>query len=240
MLKAIILSAGQGTRLKPLTDNCPKPMIKIGSKPVLEHTVNMLKKHGVTDIAINLHHYPQVVMDYFGDGKSFGVRMHYSLEKEILGTAGAVKKLKGYFDDTFVVVYGDVFSFTDITAMMRFHKGKKGIATIGLYEVDNPHECGIVELTDDNKIAQFLEKPKKEEIFTDMANAGIYILETEIMNYIPQDVYYDFGKDLFPLLLKNGIAMYGFIINEYLIDIGTMKKYEQANRDFMEGVTGRC
>ena len=123
---------------------------------------------------------------------------------------------------------------------MRFHKGKKGIATIGLYKVDNPHECGIVELADDNKIAQFLEKPKKEEIFTDMANAGIYILETEIMNYIPQDVYYDFGKDLFPLLLKNGIAMYGFIINEYLIDIGSMKKYEQANRDFMEGVTGRC
>lgn len=236
MLKAIILSAGQGTRLKPLTDNCPKPMVKIGNKPLLEHTVNMLKKHEVTDIAVNLHHYPHVVMDYFGDGKRFGVRMHYSLEGQILGTAGAIKKLEGYFDDTFVVIYGDVFSFTDITAMIRFHKEHKGIATVGLYRVDNPHECGIVELSDNNRVVRFLEKPKKEEIFTDLANAGIYVLETDIIKYIPSNIYYDFGKDLFPLILKKDISMYGFIINEYLIDIGTMKKYEQANRYFMQGL----
>ena len=240
MLKALILAAGQGTRLKTLTDDCPKPMLRIGDKPLLEHTINLLKKHGIVDIAINLHHHSQVVIDYFGNGENSGVKLHYSIEKKLLGTAGAVKNLEEFFDETFVIVYGDMLSLTDLTAMIQSHQDSNADATIGLYRADNPHECGLVEMDDSNRIVRFLEKPRKEEIFTDLTNAGIYVIEPEIIKQIPPTTFFDFGHDLFPLLLKNGISIYGYSIDAYLIDIGTMEKYEQANKDYMKGVLKSC
>jgi len=239
MMKAIILSAGEGRRLKPLTDKYPKPMLEIGGKPLLEHTINLLKKHGITEIAINLHH-PEIVMNYFGDGSGFDVRIRYSIEKELLGTAGALNNFRDFFDDTFIVFYGDVFTDTDITKLIAFHKEKKSIATIGLYKVDNPSECGIVKLEENMRITRFVEKPGRHEIFTDLANAGLYVLEPLILNYIPERGEYDFGKELFPRLLREGKAIYGFPITDYLIDIGTKDKYERARKGLLAGRIHLC
>lgn len=232
MVKAIILSAGEGTRLRPLTDTCPKPMLKICGKPLLEHTINTLRFSGIREIAINLYSHYETVINFFGDGRNWDVRIQYSIEQELLGTAGALNYFRDFFDDTFVVWYGDVLSKTDITKMLAFHKEMKGIATIGLYKVDNPTECGIVEVKDNNKIIRFIEKPESHEVFTDLANAGIYVMEPSILSYIPEQEIYDFGKDLFPKLLRDGKAMYGFPITDYLIDIGTKEKYAKAQRDF--------
>lgn len=240
MIKAIILSAGSGTRLSPLTDICPKPMLEIGGKPLLEHTIEYLRSYDITDIAINLHHLPEKVMSYFGDGSRFGVRLRYSIENVLLGTAGAVNNFRNFFDDTFIVVYGDVFTRADLKKMINFHKKKKCMLTIGLYTVDNPTECGIVDMDSSCRILRFVEKPMHHEVFSNLANAGVYVAEPEILKYIPDDVPSDFGKEIFLGLLSEGIPIYGMHINEYLIDIGTKEKYEKAKRDFIEGGVVKC
>jgi len=209
-------------------------MLPIGGKPLLEHTVHLLQSHGITRVAINLYHKPEAVMDYLSDGRDFKVEIVYSLEDSILGTAGAVKKLEGYFDDTFVVVYGDVLTNLNLGALASFHRTKEGLATIALYRVDDPSACGLVELDDHCRITRFVEKPPPEEVFTDLANTGIFVLEPEVIDYIPSGTFYDFGHDLFPKLLEEGVAMYGYPISDtdYLLDIGTVDHYERAQREW--------
>ena len=231
----MILAAGEGTRLKPLTDTMAKPMVPIGPMPLLEHTLRLLKKYGITSCAINLHHKPATVSGYFGDGSGLGMALTYSREPALLGTAGAVRKLKDYFDTTFVLIYGDVYTACDLGALLEFHRGRKGLATIGLYNVPNPTECGIVELDKDSRIRRFLEKPRPEEVFSQLANAGVYVLEPGIMDCIPENSVCDFGRDVFPLMLSRGMPLYGYTIKEYLIDIGSMDKYQQAREAFKKG-----
>ena len=238
-MKAIILAAGEGTRLRPLTSTRPKPMLPIAGTPLLEHTIGLLKSHGITDCAINLNYMPESIRGYFGDGSQFGVDITYSLENEILGTAGAVRKLQAYLDSTFVVFYGDVLTDLDIGALAAFHKKKlvsqtpsgSPIVTLALYHVENPSAAGIVEIDRDSRIRRFIEKPSPEEAFTDLANAGIMIVEPEIIDYIPPGTFCDFGHDLLPRLLEKGVALYGFEIAQstYLLDIGTHPKYRRAN-----------
>jgi NDP-sugar pyrophosphorylase family protein len=230
----MILAAGEGTRLRPLTLHRPKPMLPIGDKPLLQYTIELLRRHGVTQVAINLHHRPEAITQYFGEGHTFGVEITYSFEDPILGTAGAIKKLQHYFDDTFTLFYGDVLTNLDVSALAEFHHLKGGMATIALYKVPNPSDCGLVGLDPQYRITRFVEKPPPEEAFTDLASAGILVLEPDAMDYIPPDTFQDFGYDLLPDLLTRGIPLYGYPIPDatYLIDIGTIEKYEQAQREW--------
>jgi len=233
-MKAIILCAGEGTRLRPLTLDRPKPMLLIGEKPLLEHLILWLRGHGITRMAMNLHHKPHTVLEYFGDGARWGVEITYSLEDSILGTAGAVKKLQSYVDGTFAVVYGDLLTNLDITSLARYHRAKGGMATVALYRVDNPSACGLVELDSAGRILRFVEKPPPDEVFTELASTGVFVLEPEILEYVPPHIFYDFGHDLFPRLLREAVPMYGYPIaqDEYLIDIGTPEKYQRAQREW--------
>ncbi len=229
-MKGMILAAGEGTRLRPLTNHTPKPMLPLGDRPLLEHVITYLRAHGVDDLAINLYHLPQIVMDYFGDGQRWGVKLRYSVEEKLLGSAGGVKRVDSFFDDTFVVYYGDVFTQADLSGMIALHRQAKVIATMGLYRVPDPWNRGIVELNEHQLIGRFMEKPPRDQVFSDLANAGIYVLEPEILADIPTETVYDFGNDVFPKLLAKNVPIAGYVIEEFLIDIGLPEKYEEANR----------
>jgi NDP-sugar pyrophosphorylase family protein len=238
--KALILAAGEGTRLRPLTLDRPKPMLPINGKPVLEYTVGWLREHGVRDIAINLHHRPEVIVNHFGDGSALGVSIVYSHEDSILGTAGAVRKLNGFLSGgPLIVVYGDVLTDMNLRTLLAFHhqnlaRDPMTRVTMSLYHVPNPTEVGLVGLDHRGRVTRFVEKPKPEEVFTDLANAGVLIIEPDIVKYIPSDTFYDFGQHLLPQLLRAGISMYGWVIPEkaYLLDIGTPDKYAQAQLEW--------
>lgn len=206
----MLLAAGLGTRLRPVTDRVPKCMVPVGSRPLLEHTVRWLRKHQVTDLIINLHYLPQVVTDHFGDGSRWGVRIRYSPEPEILGTAGAVKHAAAVFDGPFFVWYGDNLCTCRVDRLWEFHRARGGLVTIALHHHDHPTQAGIVGLRADHRITRFLEKPRPEEVFSDWANAGIYVLERRVLDAIPAGKPVDFGRDVFPALLADGAALYGY------------------------------
>ena len=234
-MKALVLAAGEGTRLRPFTLNTAKAMILLRGKPLLEYIVDLLRCHGITELAINLCHESRTVTDYFGNGEEFGVHIRYSFENPILGTAGALSKLRDYFNQTFVVIYGDLLTNLNISGLVDFHKTKQALATMALYRVENPGACGIVELDNEGKVLRFVEKPPPERIFSNLANAGVYVLESEVIDFIPDNTFYDFGDDLFPALLRSGRALYGYQISDYLIDIGTMENYRRAESDLKRG-----
>jgi mannose-1-phosphate guanylyltransferase/phosphomannomutase len=229
-MKGMILAAGEGKRLRPLTDDMPKPMLPLAGKPLLEHIINHLRDCGVTDLAINLHHLPAAVMDYFGDGSRWDVNLRYSVEDRLLGSAGGVKRLQSFFDDTFLVYYGDVFTGADLGPMIALHRRHKVLATMALYQVPDPWNRGIVALDDRQIITKFVEKPARERVFSDLANAGIYVLEPDVLQWIPSGQPHDFGHDVFPALLAAATRVAGYIIKDTLIDIGLPEKYQQANR----------
>lgn len=234
-MKAIILAAGQGTRLRPMTDSISKPMVRIGGKPLLEYIIRLLKRYGIVDIFIPLNRYRDVVTNYFGRGAKWGVRISYSAEEKLLGTAGAVKKLESHFSNSFLVVYGDNLSNCNITQLINFHRERDGIGAIAVFEIENPTSSGIVKLNKEQRILKFLEKPTKKQIFSKLVNAGIYILEPRIFRYIPKGKVYDFGKDLFPRLLAEGEHLYGYIMTEYLLGIDTIEAYKRAQIDVWHG-----
>jgi NDP-sugar pyrophosphorylase family protein len=234
-VKAMILAAGLGTRLRPLTDKVPKVMLPIEGKPLLEYHLGLLKKFGINDVAVNLHYLPDAVRNYFGDGSKFGVRVKYSFEPTLLGTAGAVKKLEGFFDETFLVIYGDNLIEVDLSRLLKFHDERRCLATIAVYHHPEPWTQGILKLNDSGRVKSFVEKPEKGSITSDFANAGIYILEPKILLLIPKDTFFDFGKDVFPLMLKKGLPIYGCEIGGYIQDIGTPERYARAQEDVRIG-----
>ncbi len=237
-MKALILAAGAGTRLRPLTDKIPKPMLRIARKPVLAHILAWLKQHEICDVAVNLHHQPESLVNYFGDGRRHEMCIHYSRETEILGTAGAIRKLSGFFDAAFVVVYGDVLTDLDLTKLIRLHKRfqkeQNAQATLALYRVTNPTECGIVDLANGGRVLRIVEKPRPEEVFTDLASAGVLVMEPEAIQAIPADRPSDIGRDLLPTLLDAGRPIFGAPIesSEYLIDMGTLANFQRARREW--------
>lgn len=235
-LKAVVLAAGEGTRLRPLTLEQPKPMLPIGGRPLLAHILEWLHRYGVEEVAINLHHLPHVVMEAFGDGRALGLRLRYSVEERLLGTAGALSRFLDFFDARpFYVVYGDLLTAVDLGDLFRFHREKGGVATVALYRVPNPAECGLVDVDEAGRIRRFVEKPPPEEVFTDLANAGIYVLEPRVLAYIPEGQFCDFGRDVFPRLLAAGERLFGYPVRQYLLDIGTLEKYHQAQEDWAAG-----
>jgi NDP-sugar pyrophosphorylase family protein len=227
---AVVLSAGLGTRLRPLTDTCPKPMVPVAGVPLLERTLRHLAAHGVTDACVNLHHLPEAVMSHFTGCRCGAARLHFSLETELLGTAGALNAFRERLTGPFLVWYGDVLSEFDVSDFMRYHKEKGGLCTVGLYRVDNPTQCGLVDMDDAGRITRFVEKPPAA--FTDLANAGVYACEPEVLDFIPSEGFCDFGKDVFPAMLEAGAALYGYPIEDALIDIGSPEKLELANETF--------
>jgi mannose-1-phosphate guanylyltransferase len=239
-LRAVVLAAGEGTRLGALTRNRPKPMLPINGKPLLQHTLEWLRCHNVTEVAINLHHCPEVIVDYLGDGSLLDVQVTYSYEDPVMGTAGAVRKLSMFAGEhPLAIVYGDVLTDLDLTALYAAHNrfislDPRAGVTMGLYHVSNPTEVGLVGMDRDGRITRFVEKPRPEEVFTDLANTGVLIIEPDIVGHIPPDTYYDFGQHLFPRLLERGISMYGWVVPDgaYVLDIGTPEKYTQAQREW--------
>lgn len=224
-MKGLILAAGEGQRLRPLTLTRPKPMLPVAGRPLLEHIVMLLQRHGVTRLAINLHHKPETIITYFGNGQRWGVHILYSYEQQLLGSAGAARKLAWFFDQTFVVFYGDLYTELNLRPLMAFHRRHGALATVALYEVSNPTACGIVELDQQQRVQRFVEKPAPEKVFSNLANAGVYILEPAVLSFVPSETPFDFGRDLFPALLDLGLPVMGFPIQEPLIDIGTWDKY---------------
>lgn len=238
--KAIILAAGEGTRLRPLTLDRPKPMVPVHGKPVIEYIIEWLCFYGINEIAINLHYRPEKIINHLGDGNAHGVQIRYSHEPFILGTAGAVARLADFWnDDPFLVVYGDVLTDLNLHDLILAHENHKKtdpqtIITMALYEVPNPSEVGIVELDDSGKICRFLEKPTPEQIFSRLANAGVFVAEPSILTWIPPNQFYDFGHHLFPQLLKCDLSMYGWIVppGVKVLDIGTPERYALAQREW--------
>jgi NDP-sugar pyrophosphorylase family protein len=213
-MKAMILAAGRGNRLRPITDKVPKCMIPVGGKPLLEHTIEWFSKHGVTEIIINLFHLPHVVTDYFKDGRLWGTRIEYSIEDHPLGTAGGVRHAAWFFDGPFFVWYGDNLSRCDLDRLRLFHETRRGIASMALYRREDVSQSGIVGIDGEDRIVRFLEKPRSDQVFSNWVNAGIYVLEPGIVDWIPQNVASDFGLDVFPTMLANAQALYGYKMSQ--------------------------
>ncbi|MDD3776867.1 MAG: NDP-sugar synthase [Actinomycetota bacterium] len=234
--KAMVLAAGLGTRLRPLTDLISKPMAPIVNKPVMEHIIDLLASHGYKDIVCNLHWYPEAIKDHFGDGSRWGVNLVYSYEEELLGTAGGVKNVEDFFEgQPFLVISGDALTDIDLTSASGFHQKKGGICTMVLTRVEDTSQYGVVLLDDEKRIYGFQEKPLSGEAKSDLANSGIYFFEPHIFEHMPQGKFYDFGKNLFPHLLEQDIPYYGYTHSQYWNDVGSLDEYQQGNFDALEG-----
>ncbi len=241
-INAMILAAGEGTRLRPLTLETPKPLLPIDGTPLIEHTLNWLKCHGISEVAINLHHLGAQIKNYFGDGSSLNMKIVYSEEDSLLGTSGGVKKMKDFFEGFFVVFYGDNLTDFDLSSMIQSHKENRAVATMALFEVADYQEVGLVEVASDGRVIRLIEKPKeitpeKTGGILRFANAAVYVFNKEVFNHFPEQEVSDFGYDVFPLLLDAGLPVYGYKLraDAYFIDIGSLEKYRQANDDMIAG-----
>jgi mannose-1-phosphate guanylyltransferase / phosphomannomutase len=234
-MKAVIMAGGEGTRLRPVTCGIPKPMVPVLNKPVMEYTLELLKKHNITDVAATLAYFPAVITDYFGDGGDFGIKLKYYIEHTPLGTGGSVKNAEDFLDDTFIIVSGDALTDIDLDRAVKFHREKGSKATLVLKKVSIPLEYGVVITDENGKITSFMEKPSWGEVFSDTINTGIYILEPEVLDYYNRGDNFDFSKDLFPKLLMDNIPMYGYVAKDYWNDIGDLKVYKEVNFDILTG-----
>src|ERR687883_1794604 len=228
------MAGGEGTRLRPLTSNQPKPMVSIVGKPCMEHILELLRSHGFEDVIVTVAFLPQAIRSYFGSGETLGMSIEYSVEESPLGTAGSVRLAAGRLDDTFLVISGDALCDLDLTRLIEFHREKQASVTIGLKSVSNPLEFGIVVTDEEGRIERFLEKPSWGQVFSDTINTGIYVLEPEVLRHVPVDRPFDFSKELFPYLLEMGRPIYGYAMDGYWQDIGNLDQYRQANVDALE------
>lgn len=233
-MKALVLAAGKGTRIRHLTEACPKPMLSVAGKPLLEHLVGWLRSFGICDIAMNLHYLPEAITGHFGDGAQYDMAITYSYEPVLLGTAGAARRLSFFLDERFVVVYGDVFTNLDLLRLLNWHQNQVqnqgAVLTLALYRVPNPSDCGLVELNHQGRVVRFVEKPPPNQVFTNLASTGILVCEPEVLDLVPANASYDFGHDLLPQLLATGLPVYGMELgqDEFVVDIGTPAGYERA------------
>lgn len=235
-MKAVIMAGGEGTRLRPLTCNRPKPMIPVLNSPVIEYAVSLLKQYDIYDITMSLFYLPENVINYFGDGTFWDVTLNYSIEELPLGTAGGVKYALMDNNDTVIVLSGDGIYDFNLHDIIAFHRQKKSLVTIVLAHVPDPLEYGIVITREDGVIERFLEKPSWGEVFSDTVNTGLYIIEPEIIEkFIPFKEKFDFSYDLFPLLQEHDIPIYGYITDGYWCDIGNMEAYRKVHHDILSG-----
>ncbi len=234
-MKAVIMAGGEGTRLRPLTSNAPKPMLPLANRPMMEHIVALLHRHGFDDIVVTVAFMANHIRTYFGDGSEFGVRMVYASEEHPLGTAGSVRNAMDELDERFLVISGDVLTDIDLSKIVAFHEEHDAFATIGLVAVDNPLEFGIVITRPDGSIERFLEKPSWGQVFSDTINTGIFVLEPEIFDHIAADRPVDFSGEVFPKLLAEGKPIFGAVATGYWEDVGTLDAYVSVHRDVLDG-----
>ncbi len=240
-MRAMVLAAGKGTRLFPLTGEIPKPMAPVVDTPILQHIFGLLSRHGVTDAYVNIHYLADTLLEAYGEELQVDeMRVRLIKEKSLTGTAGGVKHLAGIartrdFSETFVVVSGDALTDVDIGDLVAFHKEKGALATIGLQRVYDTSEFGVVELDEGNNIRGFQEKPDPEEAVSTLANTGIYVFEPRVLEYIPEGTFFDFAHDVFPRLLEAGERFVGYQESFYWSDIGTLEAYRQAQYDVLSG-----
>ena len=239
----MILGAGVGSRLDPLTRSLPKPLVPIVGKPVMGHLLDLLARHGIKDVMVNVSYLGHKIQEQIGDGSAYGVRVSYSVEQELCGDAGGVKRVEAFFrnldapDEPFLVLGGDDLTDTDLSRLIAFHKDKGATATLAVTPVDDPSEYGIVVLDDENggRVTRFQEKPKPGEAFSNMANTGIYCFHPKVFDYIPAGTFFGFGNNVFPALMNAGEIVAGLPSNAYWKDVGNLAIYRQAQRDCMDG-----
>lgn len=219
-MKAVVLAGGEGTRLKPLTYNRPKPLMPVAGRPCIDYVIRSLVTSGFHEIVITTAYLSDTLIKSIGDGPDYNASILYSFEETPAGTAGAVRRVGNFIDDTFVVAMGDILADVDFRALLDFHRRKGALATIALTEVEDPTQYGIVGLDGDGRIRKFKEKPMPDEAFSHLVNAGIYVLEPDVLDFVPADVKFDFAKDLFPLLLSKGLPLYGSRLQGVWMDIG--------------------
>ncbi|MCU0495547.1 MAG: nucleotidyltransferase family protein [Chloroflexaceae bacterium] len=231
-MKALILAAGVGTRLRPLTDTCPKPMLPVAGEPLLAHTLRWLRRYGVREAALNLHYLPEVVESGLGTGERFDMALRYARETELRGTAGAVHNFPGFFSETFAVIYGDLLLDLDLDDLLTFHRQRGAMMTLALKQTSTPQSQGMIELDNTGRVQRFVEKPARWDGGS-TANAGVYICEPALLEWIPPGVS-DFGHDIIPALLHANAPVFGRALRGYLLDIGTPAAYAQAQHDWVE------
>jgi mannose-1-phosphate guanylyltransferase len=237
LLKAMILAAGVGSRLDPLTRTVPKPMVPVVNVPVMEHIVRLLAKHGFNDIIANTHYLADHIEDYFASHEIEGVTMTFNREAELLGTAGGLKRVqdqRNFFDsEPFLVVGGDDLTDIDLSKMLEFHRSNGALATIALTSVEDPSQFGVVVLNGD-KIERFVEKPKPGTAPSNMVNMGVYLFDPKILDYIPSGEFWDFGKNVFPEILEKGETFCGYESKDYWRDVGNLREYRDVQSDFFD------
>ncbi|MHB1986986.1 MAG: sugar phosphate nucleotidyltransferase [Acidimicrobiales bacterium] len=233
-MKAVIMAGGEGTRLRPLTANQPKPMLPMVNRPMAEHVVALLKRHGFDEIVITVAFLANTIRRYFGDGSEFGVRFHYATEETPLGTAGSVLNAREQLDERFLVISGDVLTDIDLTELVQYHRAKGSSATLALKAMENPLEFGIVITAEDGRIERFLEKPGWGDVFSDTINTGIYVLEPDVFDWIAEGRPVDFSGEVFPAMLQADKSLYGFVASGYWEDVGTLEAYVRAHTDALD------
>jgi NDP-sugar pyrophosphorylase family protein len=234
-MQAVILAGGEGTRLRPLTLDRPKPTVPLLNVPFLYYQLALLARHEIRDVILSISHRPDAIRAVMGDGKAAGVTLRYRLEEAPLGTAGGVKNSADLVSGRLAVLNGDVLSDLDLSQVLRFHEAKGAKATIVLTRVPDPTPYGLIELSDSGQVRRFREKPSAEEVTTDTINAGTYVLERELLDEIPPGVVYSIERQFFPKLLERGVSIFGYVSPGYWLDIGTPEKYLQAHRDLLSG-----
>ena len=236
-MRAMVLAAGHAARLRPLTDFLPKPMMPIANRPVLHHLLNLLARHDVRQVGINLHATPEVAQGYFGDGSKLGMEITWSHEPELLGTAGGTKKLEDFWDDeAILVVSGDGLHDIDVTALLGHHRRSSAVATMAVKPVDDPSSYGVAILDRDTRVRGFQERPNRDEARSDLANCGVYVIEPELLARIPAKTYYDFARDLWPALVAAGEPVYAYTTMSYWNDVGDLDALRDA---ILDAVLGR-
>lgn len=228
-MKAVVMAGGQGTRLRPLTSNLPKPMLPIVGQPMMQHVLKLAHRHGFSDVVVTVQFLASIVRNHFADGSDLGLSIRYVTEGVPLGTAGSVKNAAPELDGSFLVLSGDSLTDVDLSALARFHRDRGAAVTVTLRRVEDPLEFGIVITGDDGRIERFLEKPGWGDVFSDTINTGIYLIEPEVLEHVPEDEEFDFAKDLFPRLLQRGLPLYGYVTDRFWTDVGTLDAYIAAN-----------
>ncbi|MEU7455563.1 mannose-1-phosphate guanyltransferase [Streptosporangium roseum] len=235
-MKAVVMAGGEGTRLRPMTANQPKPLLPVINRPIMEHVLRLLRRHGLTETVVTVQFLAALVRNYFGDGDELGMSLYYATEDTPLGTAGSVKNAADKLrDDRFLVISGDALTDIDLTDMIRFHRENGALVTIGLKRVPNPLEFGIVIVDDHGRVERFLEKPTWGQVFSDTVNTGIYVMEPEVLDEIAAGVPVDWSADVFPRLLARGAPLYGYVAEGYWEDVGTHESYLRAQADVLSG-----
>jgi mannose-1-phosphate guanylyltransferase len=234
-MKALLLAGGLGTRLRPLTEHLPKPMALVMGRPWLDHLIRHYRDQGISRFVIAVQHRKELIQSWIGDGSRYDVTVEYAEERELMGTAGAVKNAEPLLGERFVVVNADIIHQIDLHAALRFHEQHGGAATICLTQVEDPSSYGAVDIGPRGEISAFVEKPKKEEAPSNLVNAGVYILERRVLDHIPAGRAVSIEKETFPELIRNGCGVYGHLLKGYWLDMGTQERYRQLHWDVMDG-----